>query len=54
MLKSEIEKLKEEKSKLRHDMCEKEILIRHLTETLNEEKTKKKWQTETKQMQKYR
>ena len=40
MLKSEIEKLEEENSKLKHDMCEKEILINHLTETLNEEKAK--------------
>ena len=47
MLKSEIEKLKEENSKLKHDMCEKEILIKHLTETLNEEKAKQMWQTET-------
>ena len=35
MLKSEIETLKEENSKLRHDMCEKEILIKRLMETLN-------------------
>ena len=47
MLKSEIETLKEESSKLRHDICEKEILIKRLTETLNEEKAKQKWQTET-------
>ena len=38
MLKIKIEKLKEENSKLKHDMREKEILIKHLTETLNEEK----------------
>ena len=30
-------------------MCDKEILIKRLTETLNEEKTKQKWQTETRQ-----
>ena len=47
MLKSEIETIKEENSKLRHDMCEKEILIKRLTETLNEEKVKQKWETET-------
>ena len=47
MLKSEIEAIKEENSKLRHDMCEKEILIKRLTETLNEEKVKQKWETET-------
>ena len=47
MLKSEIETIKEENSKLRHDMCEKEILIKLLTETLNEEKVKQKWETET-------
>ena len=47
MLKSEIETIKEENSKLRHDMCEKEILIKRLTETLNEEKVKQKWGTET-------
>ena len=35
MLKSEIEKLKQENSKLKHDICEKEILIKHLMETLN-------------------
>ena len=34
MLKSEIETLKEENSKLRHDMCEKDISIKRLTETL--------------------
>ena len=37
MLKSETEKLKEENSKIKHDVCEKEILIKHVTETLNEE-----------------
>ena len=30
-------------------MCEKEILIKHLTETLNEEKVEQIWQTETRQ-----
>ena len=53
MLKSEIEKLKEESSKLRHDMCEKEILMKHLTETLNEEKAKQMWQPETRQRRKH-
>ena len=53
MLKSKIEKLKEENSKLKHDMCEKEILIKHLTETLNEKKAKQMWQTETRQTRKY-
>ena len=42
MLKSEIETLKEENSKLSHDVREKEILMKHLTETLNEEKAKQK------------
>ena len=39
MLKSEIEKLIEENSKLKY-MCEKEIIIKHLTKTLNKEKAK--------------
>ena len=34
-------------------MCEKEILIKHLTETLNEEKAKQMWQAETRQTRKY-
>ena len=38
--------------KLRHDMCEKKILIKHLTKTLKEEKAKQKWQTETRQTRK--
>ena len=38
MLKSEAETPKEENSKLKQDMCEKEILIKRLTETVNEEK----------------
>ena len=42
MLKSEIETLKEENSKLIHDMCEKDILMKPLTETLNEERAKQK------------
>ena len=42
MLKSEIETLKEENSKLIHDMCEKDILMKRLTETLNEERAKQK------------
>ena len=55
MLKSEIETLKEENSKLRQDMCVKEILIKRLTETLNEEKekAKQKWQTETQRTRKH-
>ena len=40
ILKCEIETLKEENSKLKQDMYHKEILIKHLTETLNEEKAK--------------
>ena len=40
LLKSETETLKEESSKLKHDMREKEILIKHLTETLNKENAK--------------
>ena len=50
---SEIETLKEENNKLRHDMCEKEILTKRLTETLNEEKAKQKWQKETRQIRKH-
>ena len=55
MLKSEIETLKEENSKLRQVMCVKEILIKRLTETLNEEKekAKQKWQTETQRTRKH-
>ena len=49
MLKSEIETLNEENGKLNHDMCEKEILIKRLTETLNEGKAKNVWQTENRQ-----
>ena len=33
-------------------MCEKKILIKHLTKTLKEEKAKQKWQTETRQTRK--
>ena len=47
ILKSEIKMLKEENSKLKQDMYEKEILIKCLTETLNEEKAKQMFQTET-------
>ena len=53
MLKSEIETLKEGNSKLKHDMCEKEILIKRLTETLHEEKAKQMWETETRQTRKH-
>ena len=42
MLKSKIETLKEENSKLTHDMCEKDISIKRLTETLYEETAKQK------------
>ena len=54
MLNSEIETLEEENSKLRHNMCQKEILIKHLTEILNEESMadRKQKQTETGQTQK--
>ena len=54
MLNSKIETLEEENSKLRHNMCQKEILIKHLTETLNEESMadRKQKQTETGQTQK--
>lgn len=38
MLKSETETLKEEKSKLRHAMDEKNISMKRLTETLNKER----------------
>ena len=40
ILKSEIETLKEENSKLKQDMYEKKILIKRLVETLKEEKAK--------------
>ena len=49
MLKNLIETLKEENSKLKYDMSEKEILIKSLRETLNKEKVKQMWQTETRQ-----
>ena len=54
ILNSEIETLEEENSKLRHNMCQKEILIKHLTEILNEESMadRKQKQTETGQTQK--
>ena len=53
MLKSEIETLKEENSKLRHDVCEKDILIKRLTEILNKESAKWKWKTGTRQTLKH-
>ena len=34
-------------------MCEDDISIKRLTETLNEERAKQKWQTETRQMLKH-
>ena len=34
-------------------MCEKEILIKRLTETLAEEKAKQMWQTENRQTRKH-
>ena len=52
-LRSETETLTEENSKLKRDMCEKEILIKRLTETLNEEKAKPMWQTETRRTRKH-
>ena len=51
--KSEIETLKEENNKLRQEMCEKEILKKRLTETLNEEEAKQKRETETRQRRKH-
>ena len=53
MLKSKIEKLKGENSKLKHDMYEKEILMKHLMETLNKEKARQMWQTETRKTRKH-
>ena len=53
MLKSEIEILKGENSTLKHDMCEKKILMKRLTEILNEEKAKQMWQTETRLARKH-
>ena len=53
MLKSEIETLKEENIKLRYDMCEKDISLKRLTETLNEERDKRKWPIETRQTLKH-
>ena len=53
ILKSEIETLKEKNSKLKEGMYEKEISIKRLTETLNEEKTKQMWQTETRKTRKH-
>ena len=43
ILKSKIETLNEENSKLKQDMYEKEILIKRLKEALNEEKAKQIW-----------
>ena len=34
-------------------MCEKEVLIKRLMETLNEGKVKQKWQAESRQTQKH-
>ena len=34
-------------------MCEKEILIKRLTETLNKKKAKQKWQRDPRQTRKY-
>ena len=53
ILKSEIEALKKENSKLKESMYEKKISIKRLTETLNEEKAKQMWQTETRQTRKH-
>ena len=49
MLKNKIETLKEENNKLKHDMNEKDTLIKVLTGKLNEERKKQMWQTETRQ-----
>ena len=49
MLKNKIETLKEESNKLKHDMNEKDTLIKVLTGKLNEERKKQLWQTETRQ-----
>ena len=40
-------RLKEESSKLKHDMSEKETLIKSLKKKLNVESAKQMWQTET-------
>ena len=53
MLKNEIKILKEENSKLKYDMSEKKILLKSLTEILNEERVKQMWQTETQQTWKH-
>ena len=53
MLKNEVETLREGNSKLKKDMSEKEILIKHLMETLNAEKAKQMSQTETRQTLKH-
>ena len=44
MLKNEIETLKEENDWLKHDMSQKEILIKTLLKKLNEERAKQIWQ----------
>ena len=49
MLKNKIETLKEENNKLKHDINEKDKLIKALTGKLNEERNKQMWQTETRQ-----
>ena len=49
MLKNKIETLKEENNKLKHDMNEKDTLIKVLTGKFNEERKKQMWQTETRQ-----
>ena len=53
MLKSKIETLKEENSNLRHDTREKDISVKRLRETLNQDRHKRKWQTETRPTLKY-
>ena len=50
MLKSEVETLKEQNSKLRHDMCEKEIL--KYDGEIKRRKDQQKWKTETRQTRK--
>ena len=49
MLKNKIETLKEENNKLKHDMNEKDTLLKVLTGKLNEERNKQMWQIETRQ-----
>ena len=45
--------LKEENSKLKHDMIQKEILIKSLAKALHLERAKQMRQTESRQMRKH-